>query len=241
MAHSATQDGAFATTRWTMVLEAGSSGDEAERALEDLCQAYWTPVYAFIRRSGKPPSEAKDLTQGFFLHLLTNRSFTGADPNLGKFRTYLLGAVKFYLGDEHRRLNAQKRGGEAVHFSIDEEDAERMVGPLLADDASPEVLFDRQWIRSVLDSVTAMLESEYVRRGKGGLFTELKQFLIGGRQEMTYADIARANGITESAVKMAVKRMRSRFGELLRNRIADTVGSDDAVDEEIRNLLGLFS
>ena len=236
-----TAEGGFSTTRWTIVLEAARDGDsESARALETLCKSYWSPVYAFVRRSGRSPEDAMDLTQGFFVQLL-EKNFARADPNLGKFRTYLLGALKFFLSDDWKKSSAQKRGGQAVHFSIDADEVESSIARVLTDDVTPEILFDRQWIRSVLDTVTLALQAEYERRGKADLFAELKQFLIGGRQERGYAEIAEANEISEGAVKMAVKRMRARFGELLRQRIAETVGSDDAVDEEIRNLLGVFS
>lgn len=238
----ATADGAFATTQWTAIIEAARDGDsESSRALNKLCETYWTPVYAFIRGRGNSPEDAKDLTQGFFAHLLEKRQFEGADKAKGKFRTYLLGAVKFYLSDERKRSSAQRRGGGSIQFSIDAEGVEAALGELLADDVTPDTLFDRQWIRSVLDAVSGALKGEYGRRGKADLFDELKQFLIGGRQERTYVEIAEANGISESAVKMAVKRMRERFGVLLRQRIAETVGSDDAVEEEVRSLLGVFS
>jgi RNA polymerase sigma factor (sigma-70 family) len=237
-----TADGGFATTRWTVVFDAAREGDsESEAALEALCKSYWSPVYAFVRRSGRSPEDAKDLTQGFFLLLLEKKGFASANPDLGKFRTYLLGALKFFLADEWKKQSALKRGGQAVHFSIDVDGAERLIAEALTDDVTPEILFDRQWIRSVLDAVTLALSAEYGRRNKADLFTELKPFLIGGRQQRGYAEIAEANDISESAVKMAVKRMRARYGELLRQRIAETVGSDEAVDEEIRSLLGIFS
>ena len=212
-----TAHGAFATTRWTIIFDAAREGDsESARALEILCKNYWSPVYAFIRRSGRSPEDAKDLTQGFFLRLLERKEFASANPDLGKFRTYLLGALKFFLSDEWKKSSAQKRGGQAAHFSVDADEAENTVAHLLTDDVTPEILFDRQWIRSVLDAVTVAVEAEYERRGKADLFAELRQFLIGGRQDRSYARIAEANQIGESAVKMAVKRMRARFGELLR-------------------------
>ena len=236
-----THDGAFATTQWTMLAEAARDGDaESERALAKLCETYWPPVYAFIRRSGKPPEDAKDLTQGFFASLLEKRHFAGADKSKGKFRTYLLGAVKFFLSDERAHANAQKRGGGSAHLSIDAEEAEHWMGNLLVDEATPDLLFDRQWIRTVIANVTQALSDDYEGRGNGDLFEEIKAFLIGGRQERTYSQIATEHGISESAVKMSVKRLRERFGERLREKIAETVDSDDEVDGEIRALMAIY-
>ena len=238
-----TADGAFATTQWTVIMDAASDGNaESSRALAKLCETYWPPVYAFIRFRGNPPEEAKDLTQGFFAHLLEKRHFDGADRTKGKFRTYLLGAVKFFLSDEHKRSQAQKRGGGAVHLSIDAEEAEQVMAmaSALVESTTPEHLFDQQWIRTVIARVMEDLREESESRGKGTLFDELKGFLIGTGPQRTYAEIAESHGVTESAVKMNVKRLRSRFGDLLRERVSETVDNESSVDEEIRALMAVY-
>ena len=237
----ATADGAFATTQWTMIFDAARDGDaESDRALANLCESYWHPVYAFVRHRGNPPEEAKDLTQGFFAHLLEKRSFGAASPEKGKFRTYLLGAVKFFLSNEFQKAMAQKRGGGAAHVSIDAELAEEWLGGQLAEAATPEVLFERQWARTVLDDVRRQLRGEFAKKEKAALFEILEPFLAGAAGEIRYVDIAALHGGTEASVKMAASRMRKRFGELLRAKVAETVDSEEAVDEELRNLVSAF-
>ena len=236
-----TEDGAFATTQWTVIFDAARDGDSAcEKALEKLCQAYWQPVYAFCRHRGNPPEEAKDLTQAFFANLLGKRSFGAANPEKGKFRTYLLGAVKFFLGNEWQKQRRLKRGGQAKHFHIDAESVERALEVEYADDQTPELLYERHWASVMLDLAQNALRQEYRDREKEELFDILLPFLAGSVGGTSYGEVARSHGQTESSVKMAASRMRKRFGEILREIVAGTVDSPDEIEEEIRHMLQLF-
>lgn len=236
-----TSVGGFSTTQWTMVVNAGREGDtESEAAFARLCQAYWSPVYAFIRKGGKSPEDAKDLTQGFFASIFESRSFKGADPEKGKFRSYLLGGVKFFVARDWQKQSAQKRGGGIAHLSMDVEELEGFLASQLRDDVSPDKLFERQWVRTLLDSVTEELRGEHVRRDKGDLFEDLRPFLSGAREGEPYAVIAERYGMGEASVKMAVNRMRKRYREILRDRVADTVATEEEIEPELRYLQGAF-
>jgi RNA polymerase sigma factor (sigma-70 family) len=236
--------GNFGTTRWTMIFAAAADGDVvSSRALARLCETYWPPVYAFIRRSGRQPEDAKDLTQAFFVHLLEKRQFEAADPEKGKFRNYLLGAVKFFLGNEWQKQQAQKRGGQVAHFSIEQlcEGIEENLAGQMIGSVTPETLYERQWATTLLERVNEALRLEYAQRDKGDLFEILQPFLAGrGDSDVSYAEVAAAHHQSEAAVKMAASRMRKRFGEILREMIAETVDSPEAVDEEIRHMLRAF-
>ena len=223
-----------------MIFDAARSGhEESSRALSKLCQTYWLPVYAFIRHRGNAPEEAKDLTQGFFARLLDKKPFATADNSKGKFRTYLLGAVKFYLANEWDKQQTSKRGGSIAHVAIDALEMESAVSAMLADETTPERTYERQWAQAVLSDVTQALRADYARRRKAAHFEEIVPFLLGGA-DVTYAEMATQIGISESAVKMAVKRMRHRFGDLLRAHISATVASEAEVEEEIRHLMAAF-
>ncbi len=236
-----TRDGVFATTQWTLIAEAARDGDvESARAMERLCGRYWPPVYAFIRRRGHLPEEAKDLTQGFFAHLLDKRAFGEADPQCGKFRTYLLGAVKHFLSNEYQKSMAQKRGGGMEHWSIDADLVEASLAGELMETTTPETLFERQWARTVLADVQQRLRAEFAKREKAALFDELQPLLTGGSLDLRYADIAARHGGTTASVKMAVKRMRNRFAELLREAVVETLPAADDVDAELRHLVAAF-
>jgi RNA polymerase sigma-70 factor (ECF subfamily) len=236
-----THDGAFATTQWTMIVDAARDGDaESERALAKLCETYWPPVYAFIRRRGHAREDAKDLTQGFFALLLEKRQFAGADRTKGKFRTYLLGAVKFFLSDEWDKSTTQKRGGGAVHFSIDAEEAERVLDREMADATTPETLFQQQWVRAIMRDAEAELGAEYTKKGKADTFEMLIPFLIegrGGGTSTSYQDLAEKHGASDASLRMAANRMRNRYGQLLREKVAATVDSPDEIESEVRYLL----
>ncbi len=236
-----TADGVFATTQWTMIFDAARTGhEESSRALAKLCQAYWLPVYAFCRRRGHDPEEAKDLTQGFFANLLEKGGIGMADPEKGKFRTYLLGAVKFFLGNERQKKQRLKRGGSAEHLRIDAEHGERLLDAELSETQTPESLYERQWASVLLDRAQVALRQEYAEREKEALFETLSPFLGGSVGVECYAEAAQRHGQTEAAVKMAASRMRKRYGEILRELVAETVDSPEAVDEEIRHLLQVF-
>ncbi len=225
-----------------MIFDAAREGhEESSRALSRFCQSYWLPVYAFCRRRGSAPEEAKDLTQAFFAHLLEKRHFGKANPERGKFRTYLLGAVKFFLSNERDRAMARKRGGGSSHISINEALAEEKLGSELVDNVTPDRLFEQQWARAVLIAVKQQLRTEFAKKDKADLFDILEPFLAGASEEIRYTDIVAKHGGTVVSVKVAASRMRRRFGVLLRAKVAETVDSNEAVEEELRNLVSAFA
>ncbi len=233
-----TADGVFGTTQWTMVVNAGGKLTPAsERALSKLCQTYWLPVYAFIRSRGNGRDEAQDLTQAFFGELLAKRSFKKADPAKGKFRTYLLGAVKFFLSNEREKQQALKRGGGAKHVRIDVAEAEAHLEGKLIENETPESVFEREWVRLLMDNAAATLRAEYVKKEKGELYDMLIPFLLGGDPDLSYPALAQAQGVSEASLRMAASRMRKRYGELLRGKVLETVDSEEDVNEEVRGLL----
>ncbi len=233
----------FPETRWSLVLRANSDDPEAsQRALADLCNLYWAPVYAFIRLRGYSPHNAEDLTQGFFAAFLAREDFRKVDASRGRLRSYLLGAVKHYLTDEHRRASRQKRGGNSPTFSIDGMQAESHCRiPELSDSLTPERIFDRQWATTLLENVIRQLEDRYRKEKKEALFESLSPFIMPQAELGKQAEIAARLGMSESAVRVAIHRLRQRYGILLRKTVADTLGPDGDIDEELRYLLGTFS
>jgi RNA polymerase sigma factor (sigma-70 family) len=229
----------FAATRWTLVLSAakGSFTPRATAALAELCRAYWYPLYAFLRRRGHDTHEAEDLTQEFFARLLARDFLAGVDPQKGKFRSFLLAAMKHFLANEWDRSQAQKRGGGQVVLSFDSLAAGSRYGLEPAHDLTPERLFERQWALAVLERVLERLQAEAIAEEKQPLFEQLKIYLAAGRESIRYAQSAAELGMTEGAVKVAVHRLRRRYRELLREEIAQTVASPEEIDEEIRYLL----
>ncbi len=234
-----TADGAFATTQWTMIFEAArSSQSEPSPALERLCQIYWPPVYAFIRRMGHSVEEAKDLTQGFFVNVLNGEAVTTANPAKGKFRTYLLGAVKFHLARTREKACARKRGSGMTTLAIDISDFEQTLDSALTETETPERLFEKQWISVLLKETAAELRADYDRRCKGELCEVLMPFVMDDvSRPASYKDLAVERGVSAVSLRMAASRMRQRFGEILREKIAATVDSPEEVEEEIRGLL----
>ncbi len=227
----------FATTHWSMVVSAGHSrSPEASRALAILCENYWFPLYAFVRRAGYSAEDAQDLTQEFFARLLVQRFLTKVDRQKGKFRSFLLAALKHFLADEWDRAHAQKRGGSKTVISFDSLDAETRYRLEPAGDLTPEKLFEKQWALSLLEHVLSRLHGELVGEGKSALFEALKDTLTGVGAT-TYATIGAGLGMTEGAVKVAAHRMRRRYRALLREEIAQTVSSSDEIGDEIRYLL----
>ena len=229
----------FPATRWTLIAAAKESGSPAARkALAELCQAYWYPLYAFIRRSGHDTNEAEDLTQAFFASLLEKEAFASADPARGRFRSFLLASCKHFLANQHDRSVAQKRGGGRPVLTLD--DAEARYRRETARSQSPEQLFDRRWALALLESVLDRLRQEYDSGGKSRLFSELKGFLTGDTAR-PHAVVATELGMSEGAVKVAVHRMRRRYRELLRDEIGQTLGEPAEVDDEIRALFVALS
>ena len=228
----------FATTRWTLVRAAG--GAEAAGALEELCAAYWFPVYAYVRRRGFTREDAEDLTQGFFASLLARGDIAGLRRENGKFRAFLLAAVKHFLSNERDKLGRLKRGGGAAHLSLDWQEADTRFR--LADESalSPDAAYDREWATALLERVLARLEMDAVTAGDGERFGHLRSYLSFGREQIPYATAAAALGIDEGAVRVAVHRLRGRYRKRLRQEIARTLAAPDQVEEELRVLMDAF-
>ena len=235
--HSHAGDSDFASTRWSLVIAAGRrSSPEAAVALEALCRTYWFPLYAYVRRRVSDRHEAQDLTQEFFARLLELNHFAVADPERGRFRAFLLTALKHFLTNEWEKTRALKRGGGRVPLSLDFDAGESRLSLEPASDQTPERLFERQWTITLLDQVLMRLQTEQEVAGKGRQFETLKQFLTGGREEASYADVAEELGMSAGAVKVAAHRLRQRYRELLRAEVAQTVAVPEEVDDEIRRL-----
>ena len=231
----------FNTTHWSVILAAGAGEDRgSSAALEKLCQTYWYPLYAFVRRRGYEAHEAQDLTQEFFARLLEKNFLQAVDRRKGKFRSFMLAALEHFLANEWRRSQTQKRGGKAVIVSLDA-DPENQYQLTASSSLSPEQLFDQQWATKLLDQVLARLRDEFVASGKSEMFEHLKVYLTGEKGTQSYAELAKALQTTEAAIKMAVSRMRQRYGHLLRTEIANTVSCPEEVDEELRGLLAALS
>jgi RNA polymerase sigma factor (sigma-70 family) len=225
----------FTTTHWSVVAAAGDSKTpEATLALEQLCRTYWRPVYGFVRRRHANPEDARDLTQGFFNYLLEQKSLTRADPNRGRFRSFLLGSLKHFLAHEWERSQALKRGGGHVFVSIDSAPEEESLDP--SHNATPEALFDQRWALQQIDRAIERLASDYSAAGRGPLFDLLQDYVWGDKSTTTLAEIASELDLTEEAVKKAVQRLRARFRGCLRDEVAQTLTSPDQIDEELQHL-----
>ena len=219
-----------------MVVAAGTApSPDADSALANLYEAYWYPLYAFLRARGYGVEEAQDLVQAFFLHLLEKRALAAARATRGRFRSFLLASLKNFAANEHDRRTAGKRGGGAPVLPLEIELAEGRFQIDPATHETPDTLFDRQWALTLLDRVLTKLRDETIRR-KPLHFERLKVYLTGERPEHTYSATAEALGMSEGAVKVAVHRLRRRYRELLREEIANTVSSDEDIDDEIRHL-----
>ncbi len=224
----------FATTRWSVVLAAGGATPAADEALAVLCSAYWYPLYAFVRRQGRSEHDAQDLTQEFFARLLAKDWLGGVERERGRFRSWLLAALKHFLANEWDRASALKRGGGAAVVSLDALTAEQRYALEPADPASAEKLFDRCWALELLDRVLTRLRGEFEAAGKARIFEELKAGIVG--DSAPYAEIAARLGASESAVKAAAHRLRLRYRELLRAEIAETVALSGEIDDELDQL-----
>jgi len=235
------QTSGFHTTRWTLVQAAsgdsrGLTGD-SRRALSTLCQMYWHPVYAFIRRNGYDPDQSQDLTQGFFALLLEKKYLADADQKKGRFRSFLLTAVKHFLANEWDRAHALKRGGDQVAVSIDLLEAEQWYMPSVVEEATPESLFERRWALSILEQVLARLRAEFAAAGNADQFERLSLLLNRDSDDVGYEALAAQMGMSAGALRMSVHRMRRKYRRLLREEITDTVSTPDEIDDEIRFLV----
>jgi DNA-directed RNA polymerase specialized sigma24 family protein len=230
--------GAFRTTHWTVVLEAAQANSVShDEAFTRLYLQYWYPLYAYVRRRGFPPAEAEDVTQDFFTRLVSKQSLSGLQREGGRFRSFLLRAVDNFLANEWDRAHAQKRGEGQHPLSLNVEAGEARLALDLPEAETPATLFERRWAFVLLENVTAQLRAEYAKAGKAELFERLHPHLQGDRSGPPYATIAAQCGPSEGAVKVAVHRMRHRYGELLRQEIARTVSSPEEIDEELRYLI----
>lgn len=229
----------FQTTIWSEVFRA-KQGDntKAHQAMSRLCQAYWYPIYSFVRRRGHDAHAAQDLTQGFFSRLLEKQDLQSVDNAKGRFRSFLITSLKWFLANEWDRQQAEKRGGRAVTFSMDEEYAETRF-QAEAPNVSPETAYDRQFARTILERVMDRVREE-MAEGGAERFQKLSDHVFGKANGVTYAETAGELGMTEGGVKSAIRRLRLRFGELFRKEIAETVALVDEIDDEIRYLLSLL-
>jgi len=232
----------FPATRWTVVLAArGKPSPEAISALERLCGSYWYPLYAFVRRSGYSPADAEDLTQEFFARLLEHNWIAQADRHKGRFRSFLLMAMKRFLAKEWDRAQTLKRGGQVRFVPLEFHTAETRYAREPADSRTPEQVFERRWALTLLGAVLNRLRQEYGRDGKAALFETLEPCLIGKHETESYADLARQLEMTEGAVKMAVSRLRERYRRCLKEEIAQTVASPPEVDDELHYLFRVLA
>ena len=232
----------FVTTHWSLVLSAGDQpSPQAADALEKLRRAYWLPISAFVRRQGRSPHDAQDLTQEFFTRLLEKKTLAVADPARGRFRSFLLASLKHFLANEWDRARARKRGGGQTLIPIDAADAETKYGLEPADHVTAEKIFERRWALALLDQVLRRLREEYARDGREKLFERLKPTLTEPSRTVSYAIIAAQLGASEGAVKSAVHRLRQRYRELLRAEIANTVAAPGEVETEMRHLFRVLA
>lgn len=227
----------FLTTRWSVVSRASSGSRDAREALESLCAAYWFPLYAYARRRGLDHHAAQDAVQGFFARLIEKQDLASADRTRGRFRSFLLAALSNFLANEWDKERAEKRGGALARLSIDDAAAERRYASDLSDESSPEQRFEREWAREVLSRALSALESEWKRAGKIDLFERLKPFLTEAADGGTESRIAAELSKSENAVRIALHRLRKRFGELLRLELLETVADAGDVEAEIGHLL----
>lgn len=235
------EPGLFVTTHWSVVLAAGlDESSVARNALEQLCRTYWYPLYVYTRRRGYDVEEAKDLTQEFFARLIAKNYLGAVEQGRGRFRYYMLAALKHFLSDEWDRATARKRGGGYKFIPLDELDPEERYHLEPRDESTPETAFQRRWALTLLDLALSRLREEFQLAGKERLFDGLKMFITSDNPELSYAAAAGSLGLTEAAAKMAVSRMRQRYRTLLRAEIANTVGDPKEVDAEMRELAAVL-
>jgi RNA polymerase sigma factor (sigma-70 family) len=232
----------FTTTHWSVVLAAGQQESPgAQAALEQLCRTYWYPLYAYVRRQGCGSHDAQDLTQGLFAHLLRKDFLSGVGPEKGRFRSFLLACLKHFLADQWEKARTAKRGGTDAELLLDLEQAEERYQREGRVEASAESLYERRWALDLLDHVLDRLRLEAVASGREVVFDELQSCLLGERPTETYTRLGARLGLSETAVKVTVHRLRQRYRELLRQEIAHTVARPEEIDEEMRYLFEVVS
>ena len=228
----------FETTRWSLVLAAGGQNSSAARdALASLCEAYWYPLYAFIRRRGVTAEDARDLTQGFLASLLERRDFDNLRPDRGRFRAYLLAALKHFLANDAARQRTLKRGGGAILLPLVFDDAEQRYRVEPIEPATPETLYERRWALTLIERVLSQLRQEWDRKGRAAEFDALKETLLQSAPAAGYTAVAERLGTTEGNIRVAVHRLRRAFQARLRQHIAETVADPGDIDDEIRYLV----
>jgi DNA-directed RNA polymerase specialized sigma24 family protein len=230
-------DGFFSTTRWTVVRAAGAS---AADALESLCTAYWFPLYAYVRRHGFSKEDAEDLTQAFLAKLLERQDFAALKQENGRFRAFLLAALKNFLANERDRAGRQKRGGNITHFPLDWQSADTQFQIADRRQIPPDAAYDREWAVALLERVISTLREEFVLSGNGVHFEQMKIFLTTEREGIRYADKASELGMNEAALRVSVHRLRKRYRELLRREVAHTLSDPTMIEEELGVLLSAF-
>jgi RNA polymerase sigma factor (sigma-70 family) len=231
----------FPATKWSVIIRAAAVSSPLSRAaLEDLCRLYWPPLYAFLRHSGHPPHEAQDLVQGYLARLLEREDLATVSPHKGRFRSYLLAGLRNYLVSEARQAATLKRGGRAEIISLDADGAEALCRGSLTDAATPDLAFDRRWAETILDQALEKLRLENAARGKDKFYETLKPCLAADAAD-NYASFGRELAMTPGAIAVAVHRLRLRLRELVRTAVADTVGSEADLEDELRNLLAILS
>ena len=234
---TASQYRQFVTTQWSLVLEAGNRhAPEADQALSELCAAYWMPLYSFARRRGYSTEDAADHTQEFFSRLIEKSFLATADPQRGRFRTFLLTLFQRFLAKEFEKDVAIKRGGASTILALDFDRAESQCSTALSDDQTAEKFFEQQWAMTLLHRVVGLLSEEYLSKGRGELFERCRIFLNGGSGEGAYVEAAWDLKMSEGALRVAVHRLRERFRGLLRQEVAGTVASEQEVDDELMAL-----
>lgn len=229
----------FPITRWSLIAGAAGATAGTRTALAELCKLYWPPVHAFVRRSGHRRDDALDLTQSFFARILEQNDLASFDPQRGRFRGWLLGALKNFLANERRHALAQKRGGGAAMLSIDAVDAEHRYAYEPADLLTPERIYERRWALTVLEHVLDRLAQEHAAQDRRERFEQLKGFLVG--DEPPYEALAGQLGEVAATLRVQVCRLRRRYRELLRDEIAETVEDPADVDDELRHLLAALT
>jgi len=232
----------FASTHWSVVIAAGRGDSEPKRAaLEKLCRTYWYPLYVFVRRLGYRPHDAEDLVQSFFAVCLEKNYLGAADQSKGRFRSFLLVALKRFLANARDKALTRKRGGAQIHVSLDALTAEQRYALEPADRLSPDKLYERRWALTLLDQVIARLQSQQAAAGRGAVFEQLKEFLTSPDRGSPYSELGARLGLSEGAVKVAIHRLRQRYRELLEEEIAHTVSTPEQIQEERRHLLSALS
>jgi RNA polymerase sigma-70 factor (ECF subfamily) len=232
----------FVATHWSVVLAAkDKSSPQSEEALETLCRTYWYPLYVFARRQGHQPHDAQDLVQEFFVRLLQKDYLEAVERERGRFRTFLILALKRFLANEWDRSRAQKRGGGQIPLPLDPELVETRYQEEASVEMAADLAFDRHWAVTLLDQALARVRDEHQQQGKGAEFEVFRQFLTVGQEPIAYGEVAVQLGQSEAAVKMAVHRLRRRYRAVFREAIAQTVATPAEVDEEIRHLLQVLS